>query len=186
MPELSTTPNGHVTVTDLKKVLDSDHVLVLDVRERDEYRYEHIKKSMNTPLSQLNDVLQTLPKDKALYVICQTGVRTTTAVENLRASSFQEVHAVGGGIKAWKAAGFPLERAKGPIPIMRQVQIAAGSLAFLGGLIPGLRWVAIIVGLGLVFAGVSGTCGMALLLSRMPWNKHKASGQNPAGSCSSS
>jgi len=125
-------------------------------------------------------------KDKDLYVLCQTGVRTTQAVNILRSSGFERVQAVEGGVQAWKVSGLPLDRQKGPIPIMRQVQIVAGSLALIGGLIPNLRWIAIIVGAGLVFAGVSGTCGMALVLSKLPWNKPQpgqSKGKDTCGSC---
>jgi hypothetical protein len=66
---------------------------------------------------------------------------------------------------------------KGPIAIMRQVQIAAGSLmvifVLLGQVAPIFRLFAALVGCGLLFAGLTGTCGMALLLARMPWNRQK-------------
>lgn len=64
-----------------------------------------------------------------------------------------------------------LARELSSIPIMRQVQIVAGGLALLGALAPGMRWLSGLVGAGLLFAGLSGTCMMAHLLARMPWNR---------------
>lgn len=175
--------NGHVTVSDLRRELDSDNVLALDVRESDEYHYEHISKTTSAPLSRLQHIMKTLPKDKDLYVLCQTGVRTAQAVDLLHANGFSRVHAVEGGLQAWKTAGFQVKKQKGPIPIMRQVQIVAGSLALIGGLFPTLRWIAIIVGAGLIFAGVSGTCGMAAVLSKLPWNRPKPEQPNGKNTC---
>lgn len=163
--------NGPISIGDFRKALETREVVALDVRESDEYQYEHIANTVNAPLSRLPQTLSTLPKEKEFFVLCQTGVRTAQAVTLMRANGFDRIMAVDGGLQAWKAAGFPVKRQRGPIPIMRQVQIVAGSLAFIGGVIPGLRWVAVIVGAGLVFAGVSGTCGMAMVLSKLPWNK---------------
>ena len=93
------------------------------------------------------------------------------------------MHNLEGGIESWKKEGLPVERAKGgPIPIMRQVQIAAGSMALIGGLFPSLRWIAVLVGAGLMFAGISGFCGMAKVLIYLPWNKpfrKSSSGSEP-------
>jgi hypothetical protein len=82
-----------------------------------------------------------------------------------------------GGLPAWQQAGFYVRKLKGaPLPQMRQVQIAAGSLVLLGvirsqTLAPGWIWLSGFVGAGLTFAGISGFCGMARLLAAMPWNQ---------------
>jgi len=82
-----------------------------------------------------------------------------------------------GGIPSWQQAGLPLRRlANAPLPLMRQVQIAAGSLLLLGLTLSNLvapAWILLtwFVAAGLVFAGVSGFCGMARLLALMPWNR---------------
>jgi rhodanese-related sulfurtransferase len=85
-----------------------------------------------------------------------------------------------GGIEAWKKAGLPvaLDR-KQPIEMMRQVQIAAGSMALLGAVLgylvhPGFYALAGFTGAGLMFSGVTGTCAMARMLKRMPWNRATA------------
>ena len=84
---------------------------------------------------------------------------------------------LGGGIPTWQQAGLPLHRLNNaPLPLMRQVQIAAGSLVLIGLGLGGWvapAWILLswFVGAGLVFAGVSGFCGMARLLALMPWNR---------------
>jgi rhodanese-related sulfurtransferase len=118
--------------------------------------------------------MESLPRDRDLYVACATGVRSAQTVRRLKAAGFSSVHDVEGGLGAWKKAGLPLVRRKGPTPTMRQVQIIAGSLALIGGLHPSLHWIAVLIGAGLVFAGVSGFCGMAKVLAWMPWNKTSA------------
>jgi rhodanese-related sulfurtransferase len=87
---------------------------------------------------------------------------------------------VEGGLDAWRKAGLPVqEDRRQPIEVMRQVQIAAGSLVLLGVLLgafvaPGFYALSGFVGAGLVFAGVSGSCALASLLRAMPWNRAAA------------
>jgi NADPH-dependent 2,4-dienoyl-CoA reductase/sulfur reductase-like enzyme/rhodanese-related sulfurtransferase len=162
--------NGSVGVERLRDELQRGGAAI-DVREADEYSYEHIDGTVNLPDSSLDASLDRLPRDRDLYIACATGVRSAQAVRRLKAAGFTAIHDVEGGLAAWKKAGLPLVRRKGPIPIMRQVQIVAGSLALVGGLHPSLRWIAVLIGAGLVFAGVSGFCGMAKVLAWMPWNR---------------
>lgn len=145
---------------------------VLDVREKDEFAYEHIPGTLNIPLSGLDAASTDMPRHKPVYVFCQSGVRSIPAAELLRAKGFAEVKIVEGGLSAWKGKGFEVSKAKGPLPIMRQVQITAGVIVFLSIVIGGkLVWLAAFVGAGLMFAGISGWCGMAKILSLLPWNK---------------
>jgi rhodanese-related sulfurtransferase len=82
-----------------------------------------------------------------------------------------------GGLLAWQAAQLPLEKRRGaPLPLMRQVQISAGALVLIGVVLsqtvaPGWIWLSGFVGAGLIFAGISGFCGMARLLALLPWNR---------------
>ena len=80
-----------------------------------------------------------------------------------------------GGIGAWEKAGLPVERGASTMPLFRQIQIAAGSLILIGALGSlgwhPLLWLAVFGGAGLVFAGITGFCGLGVLLSRMPWNR---------------
>jgi len=158
-------------VHELKRALDRDSAMGVDVREPDEFRYERIAGSVNIPQNLLSEQIASLPKNKDIFIFCHTGIRSEQAAQMLRSKGYSNVRLVEGGIAAWKGAGLPVERSKGPIPIMRQVQIVAGSLALIGGLFPSLRWIAAFVGAGLIFAGVSGYCSMAKLLAFLPWNK---------------
>jgi rhodanese-related sulfurtransferase len=108
---------------------------------------------------------------------CKSGMRTQANAARLIAKGFREAYFLDGGIEAWKAAGLPVHsNRKAPLEIMRQVQIAAGALILLGVILgalinPAFFLLSGFVGAGLLFAGVTGWCGMALLLKTMPWNR---------------
>jgi rhodanese-related sulfurtransferase len=165
--------DGNVSVEQLKERLDRNDgdMAVVDVREEDEFRFERIPGTVNVPLSRLSQALKDLPGEKTIYVLCQSGVRSATAAGEMRKAAFKRVFSVKGGVSAWKRAGHAVAKSKGPLPIMRQVQIAAGALVVLGLLVPHLWGLSLFVGAGLVFAGVSGFCGLAAVLARMPWNR---------------
>jgi hypothetical protein len=83
---------------------------------------------------------------------------------------------VQGGVQAWEAAGLPLNRGRKTLSLERQVRIIAGALVVVGAVLGYLvhpAWVGLsgFVGAGLVFAGITDTCGMAMVLARMPWNQ---------------
>jgi NADPH-dependent 2,4-dienoyl-CoA reductase/sulfur reductase-like enzyme/rhodanese-related sulfurtransferase len=179
------TGNGHISVAELREVIGARGSTVIDVREPDEYGYERVRQTRNIPLGRLAQAPVPTPADGPVYVLCQTGARSQQALTMLRQAGCADVRVVTGGLQAWKAAGYAVERSKGPLPIMRQVQIVAGSLVLLGALLPGAHWLAAFVGAGLVFAGVSGHCGMAMVLARLPWNKPAAPVAPPASGASS-
>ena len=144
----------HISPAKAKELIDRGAVLV-DIREFDEHARNRIPAARHAPLSRL-DKLEIGTDAPAVIFHCRSG------------------------IDAWKSAGLPVVENKGqPIEIMRQVQIAAGSLVFagtaLGALVhPGFYALAAFVGAGLIFAGISGSCMMARLLSFAPWNRHAA------------
>ena len=164
-----------ITAHDLADQLAEQRVTVIDVREPMEYAGGHIAGSLNVPLSRITKA--DLPRGP-LVLVCHSGNRSAQALAQL----LQQGHPhpltdLEGGIPAWQQAGLPVRRLKNaPLPLMRQVQIAAGSLVLLG-LILGTwvapAWILLswFVGAGLVFAGISGFCGMARLLAAMPWNR---------------
>ena len=96
-------------------------------------------------------------------------------MEKLRASGIKSVKVLDGGVRAWEASGRPLKRGRGTISLERQVRIAAGALVFASALLGYFvhpAWIALsgLVGAGLVFAGLTDTCGMGMLLAQVPWN----------------
>jgi rhodanese-related sulfurtransferase len=187
MPSLN-----EIDAATLKGLLDQGRAVVVDVREPDEYIREHIAGAMLVPLSRF-DASQ-VPPDNARTVVlhCKAGGRSAEAGARLLAAGRPGATHLRGGFDAWKAAGMPVERtAKAPIPIMRQVQIVAGSVVLIGSI---LAWrvslwfliLPIFFGGGLVFAGVSGMCGMAAVLRLMPWNKAFTAAAVPGNSGKSS
>ncbi|HCR6658941.1 TPA: thiosulfate sulfurtransferase YgaP, partial [Shigella flexneri] len=109
---------------------------------------------------------------------CQAGKRTSNNADKLAAiAAPAEIFLLEDGIDGWKRAGLPVAVNKSqPLPLMRQVQIAAGGLILNGVVLgytvnSGFFLLSGFVGAGLLFAGISGFCGMARLLDKMPWNQ---------------
>ncbi len=165
--------------------LDDGQAILIDIREADEYVREHIPEAHLIPLSGFSP--EDFPKDRDKIAIfhCASGTRTATAISQILASGFAEIYMLEGGLKAWRAAGLRVnENRSAPISIMRQVQMVAGSMIMLGIALaltvsPWFMGLSAFVGAGLFFAGASGTCAMASLLSHMPWNKVAAVPQRP-------
>jgi len=149
---------------------------LIDIRDPDEYARAHIPCARNVPLDRLGRI------DDAPELIfhCRSGMRTAANAQKLAACSDAPVYLLEGGLDAWRQAGLECAvDARQPLEIIRQVQIAAGSLVLLGVLLgfivhPAGFGLSAFVGAGLVMAGVTGWCGMATLLARMPWNKRAA------------
>ena len=160
-----------------KEWLDQDKAILIDVREPDEYVREHIPQAHLVPLSGFNPEDFPREHDKIAVFHCRSGTRTEAAAPQILKTGFKEVYQLEGGLQSWRKAGLGVnENAKAPISIMRQVQIAAGSLVVLGIVLaifvsPWFMALSGFVGAGLMFAGISGICAMATLLSRMPWNR---------------
>lgn len=155
--------------------------VLVDIREADEHARERIPGARHHALSRLDADTPVRPGDKLMVFHCRSGARTKGNAERLAAASPEcESYILEGGLDAWKKAGLPvtLDRSQ-PIDMMRQVQIVAGSLVLtgvvLGALVaPGFYALSGFIGAGLLFAGVSGFCGMAHLLAWMPWNRRNA------------
>ncbi|MFM1920281.1 MAG: inner membrane protein YgaP [Candidatus Hydrogenedentota bacterium] len=155
-------------------------VALVDVRSPAEHRAVHAVGARNVPLDSLNpDQCKKLCAQTAngkVYVICKSGQRAKAAAEKMAAAVEAEVYVVEGGTDAWAGAGLPVEQGKGAISIERQVRIAAGSLVVLGVALslavhPAFIGLSAFVGCGLIFAGVTDSCMMGLLLAKMPWNQ---------------
>lgn len=157
-------------------------VELIDVRTPVEFREVHVGLARNVPLDRLDAAEIKAGRNEAsqpLYVICRSGNRARQACEKLQAAGYTNVVNVEGGTQAWEQAGLPVVRGEKAISLERQVRIAAGSLVLIGsalGFFVSPYWIglAAFVGAGLVFAGVTDTCGMALVLARMPWNQVSA------------
>ena len=152
---------------------------LIDVRTPAEFREVHLENARNVPLDQLDANSFMKARNGAgrepLYLVCKAGPRSAKACEKFIEAGFENAISVEGGTSACVAAGLPVVRGKETMSLERQVRIAAGSLVLAGVL--GSLWYQPLIGLsafvgaGLVFAGVTDTCGMGMLLARMPWNK---------------
>jgi rhodanese-related sulfurtransferase len=155
---------------------------LFDVRTPVEYRELHAADALNLPLDRLDPatVMQARngSRDEPLYVICRSGSRGRQACEKFLAAGFTNIVNVEGGTLAWAESGLPVVRGKKAISLERQVRIAAGLLVLLGALLgwlvhPVFIALSAFVGAGLVFAGITDTCGMGMLLARTPRNQVK-------------
>ena len=151
--------------------------VLVDIREVGEHARERVPGARHHALSRLGAENPARPGDEVLIFHCRSGARTQANADRIAASSGCETYLLEGGIDAWKKAGLPvtLDRRQ-PIEIMRQVQIAAGSLILVGVVLgylasPLFYLLAGFVGAGLTVAGVTGFCGMARVLAVMPWNR---------------
>lgn len=165
---------------ELRRRLDEGSVVLIDIREADEFAREHIVGARLAPLSGFDRHDFDREHRKAAVFTCRSGNRTAANASRLIAKGFSDAYVLAGGIEAWKAAGLPvhLDRAA-PIDLQRQVQISAGSLVVLGVVLgfavsPWFFLLSGTVGAGLLQAGITGFCGMARLLRVMPWNKQLA------------
>lgn len=167
----------HISAEEAKRLVDEGKAILIDIRESEEYALQHIEGAQLQPLS----VISTLPAgceaDRAAIYYCNSGRRTSGASEVLDARKHESAYILDGGIDGWMRAGLPVIKGTGPLPIMRQVHIAAGSLIviflLIGQSVPFFRLFAVFIGLGLLASGLTGACGMSILLKKMPWNKKK-------------
>ncbi|MBU6475296.1 MAG: rhodanese-like domain-containing protein [Alphaproteobacteria bacterium] len=181
---------------------------ILDVRQPEEHAEQRLAAEHDfVPLGALDPddfmLRRGLDRDAPVYILCRSGMRARKAAEKFAAAGYKNPAVVEGGILACAAAGIDIasdaatqdapQPAAAPsskaIPLERQVRIAAGALAALGTLLghfslPVFYLVPFFVGCGLVYAGVTDRCGMALFLLKMPWNKSSC-GSAPAACAAS-
>ena len=152
-------------------------VRVLDVRTPGEFESVHIRGAYNVPLDTLSEHSAEISGVSApVILVCQSGGRARRAEAALKAAGMANLHVLEGGMSAWVGAGLPVGGGRRRLSLERQVRILAGALAATGGLLgflvnPAFALVPAFIGSGLVFAGVTDKCGMALLLSHLPYNR---------------
>jgi len=159
-------------------LFDRPDIRLLDVRTPGEHQSAHLHGAYNVPLDTLSEHGPEIQAhvEQPVVLICQSGQRARKAEEALRSAGMPNLHVLEGGVNGWIAAGKPVVRGVERISLERQVRIAAGALAGIGGLLalavnPLFAAVPAFVGSGLVFAGVTDTCAMGMLLARLPYNR---------------
>ena len=153
-------------------------VRLLDVRTPGEYETMHIRGSYNVPLDLLSEHAREIQEnvDEPVVLVCQSGSRASKAREALEVAEMPNLHVLEGGVNGWVSSDKPVNRGPERISMERQVRIAAGSLAAVGGILAltANRRFGVLpafVGGGLLFAGVTDTCGIAAVLARLPYNQ---------------
>ena len=166
-----------ITVDELQQLIDSQQdIQLIDVRTPSEYLATKIASAKMLPLSHFDQLVPTLDRNQKVYTICASGNRATEFCTKIDQLGFNSV-LIEGGMNAWEKKRYPVERGKNiPWSIERQMRFIAGLLIVIGfvlGMVvaPGFYYLSGFIGLGLVFSGMTGICGMAAILGKMPWNK---------------
>ncbi|GAB3478166.1 rhodanese-like domain-containing protein [Marinomonas epiphytica] len=166
-------------------LIQQGKAILVDVREAHEYQEERIANALSLPLSSIESQYPNLhvPADTIVIIQCLRGSRGEQAVKKIAhlVKETNQLTNLSGGINGWKDAGLNTitentSNNTTTLSINRQVQIAVGLLILLFTLLGfyGFTFGFVFAGLfgaGLCFAGLSGWCGMGLLLMKMPWNK---------------
>lgn len=151
---------------------------LLDVRSPLEFEAERVDGARNVPLGELTGRLEEVPEGEEVVVVCRTGVRATLASQTLLRQG-RKARVLEGGVVGWRKAGLPLKEGRRHLSVDRQVQLIVGLGVLTGTLLGALvnPWFLVLAGFfgaGLTFAGLTGTCGLAVVLMQAPWNQAPA------------
>lgn len=169
-----------IDVKQLAEKQRAGQVDLIDVRTPVEFREVHAEGARNIPLDRLDPRAIADARNgssgEPLFLICKSGSRSTKAAQRFIDAGIENVVSVDGGTAAWDQAGLPVKRGKKAISLERQVRIAAGFLTLLGAVLgyfvnPAFIGLSAFIGAGLMFAGITDTCGMGMMLAKMPWNQ---------------
>lgn len=167
-----------VDANTLKRWIDSGKAVVVDVREPAEHAAENISGATLLSLGGISKSKLPETGGKKLVIHCRSGKRSTSACEKLLAEDPDlEIYNLEGGISAWSSAGHNVQSSgKFFLPLDRQVQLTIGVCVFAGSLLayfvnPLFAILTGFFGAGLIFAGLSGYCGLAMVIAKMPWNQ---------------
>lgn len=161
-----------------EKIKNKENVLI-DVRTQSEFEDHHINGSVNIPLDNLLDFKEEIKTSKKQPIfVCKSGSRSSKACELLQKGVLDEVYSLEGGIDEWKESNFEINYGKKHWSLERQVRFTAGTLIVIGiiGNIlihDNFKFLSLFIGIGLIFAAITNTCGLGILLSKMPWNQIK-------------
>ncbi|MBD2198455.1 MULTISPECIES: rhodanese-like domain-containing protein [Calothrix] len=164
-----------VSAQTLKQLVEQKAVTLIDVREPAEYAGEHIPGATLVSLSNFDP--RKIPQDGSIVLYCRSGNRSAMAAQKLFSAGFATVTHLNGGIGAWKEAGYPTNiNRKTPISLLRQVQIITGSSVLIGTLLgvvisPWFLILSGVMGVGLIYSGITDTCILGMMLAKLPYNK---------------
>jgi rhodanese-related sulfurtransferase len=160
---------------------------IVDVRRPEEFQAARIPDSRNIPLDALSARLaEVTGSDRRVILSCLSGARASMAASILLAAGVHDVTVMADSLAGWRKAGAPVIREKVPWSLERQVRAIAGFLVLAGSLLGLLvnAWflaIPIWVGSGLLFAGLSNSCLMGMVLMKLPYNRRALQAKSPAG-----
>lgn len=162
------------------------NLFVIDVRTATEHAACHVDGAKLYPLQSFKpgEILKAANDRDQIFILCKSGGRAKKAAEKLAEATDKAVFVIVGGTDACETLDMPIVRGKATMSLERQVRIAAGALVVVGVVAavtvhPGFVALSAFVGAGLVFAGITDTCAMGMVLARMPWNSTQ--GNNSQG-----
>lgn len=150
---------------------------VIDVREYSEFNSERVANAQLMPLSNFEKHADEIDHSKPVYLMCRSGNRAKQAAEKLAAKGFTDIHVIEGGMGAWAKADLPVIKGGSKVwSLERQVRFTAGAIVLIGLILgasvsPYLYLIPTFIGGGLMFSALTDTCGMGMVLAKMPWNK---------------
>ena len=174
-------------VTTRALMANESDVLLVDVRTPGEYETAHIDGSINLPLEQVDTHLQHIvaAAGGTMVIICQSGNRAGQCQSKLADAGLTGHRVLTGGINAWLAAGAPVVRGRQRWSLERQVRLVAGGIVLASIIVsiwlPAARYVAGFIGAGLIFAALTDTCAMGMMLAKLPYNRPRGTGTTAAG-----
>ena len=177
MPTTQTATVKSVDAKTLNGWLAAGEAVLLDVREPSMHAAERIAGARSVPVAKLGAARPPVGAGQRLVLHCEIGVASAKEARRLAEAGGEDVYNLEGGIAAWKQAGLPVESDPGaPLPIIRQMQIVAGSLVLIGTVLgaavsPWFLLLSGFVGGGLLFVGATGACPMSAMLLKLPYNR---------------
>jgi rhodanese-related sulfurtransferase len=174
-----------ISASTLANMQQQGVVNLIDVRTPAEFGATHAKGATNIPLDKLEPSSLAYCNGNTVYFICKSGIRAQKAMEKLAESGFSNMVQVEGGTDAWIDAKLPVLKGKKVLGLEQQVRVIVGSMSLVGaGIVMagqplGLAIVAA-MGAGMIYAGITNNCGMAMMLAKAPWNQNANACQTPA------
>jgi len=164
----------NISPKEVSQKLQDGTMRLIDIRESDEYLRASVAQAENVPLSIISKHPLHISETPIIFT-CQSGTRTFNNSQLLEDLAQRPAYLMEGGMSAWDKENLPLLKSCSAPTIFRQVQIGAGLLIILSFILssiwPTAVWIPLFIGIGLFFAGITGFCGMGILLQKMPWNK---------------
>ncbi|MCT4628111.1 rhodanese-like domain-containing protein [Halodesulfovibrio sp.] len=175
--------------TAVEELVQNNKAVLLDIRTPTEILEQEIPDSIVMPfdLVSADRIKDTVGTDKKVVFVCRSGSRAIQAAQAVAGAVDSAV--LDGGIIAWSKTGLPLKEGRKIIPLDRQVLITLGTLLLITLLLSytvssAFLFIVAFFGAGMIFAGVTGNCGMARVLLLMPWNRTPLCSSGTCGAAS--